>query len=263
MITRRSEFFNGIKAELPILMGVVPFGLIYGVAARSAGIPPLAGQSMSFIVFAGSAQFVTAQLIGAGVPAGIIILTAFIVNLRHALYSASLAPYLKRLNTRWRMLLAYLLTDEAYAVAITHYQKPGDISRKHWYFLGAGLALWSTWQASTAVGIVLGAQVPASWSLDFALPLTFIALVVPNLKDRAGTAAAATAGIIAILAASLPYKLGLIVASFVGISIGIFLESKYNKRTRIHKKEDDAGQIHSFVEPSGDTTIEHAEKEGG
>ena len=161
MTTRRSEFFNGIKAELPILMGVVPFGLIYGVAARSAGIPPLAGQSMSFIVFAGSAQFVTAQLIGAGVPAGIIILTAFIVNLRHALYSASLAPYLKRLNTRWRMLLAYLLTDEAYAVAITHYQKPGDISRKHWYFLGAGLALWSTWQASTSVGIVLGAQVPA------------------------------------------------------------------------------------------------------
>jgi 4-azaleucine resistance transporter AzlC len=263
MITRRSEFINGIKAELPILMGVVPFGLIYGVAARSAGIPPLAGQSMSFIVFAGSAQFVTAQLIGAGVPAGIIILTAFIVNLRHALYSASLAPYLKRLNTRWRMLLAYLLTDEAYAVAITHYQKPGDISRKHWYFLGAGLALWSTWQASTAVGIVLGAQVPASWSLDFALPLTFIALVVPNLKDRAGTAAAATAGIIAILAASLPYKLGLIVATFVGISIGIFLESRYNKRTRIHKKEDDAGQIHSMVEPPGDTPIEHAEKEGG
>jgi len=263
MITRRSEFFNGIKAELPILMGVVPFGLIYGVAARSAGIPPLAGQSMSFIVLAGSAQFVTAQLIGAGVPAGIIILTAFIVNLRHALYSASLAPYLKRLNTRWRMLLAYLLTDEAYAVAITHYQKPGDISRKHWYFLGAGLALWSTWQASTAVGIVLGAQVPASWSLDFALPLTFIALVVPNLKDRAGTAAAATAGIIAILAASLPYKLGLIVATFVGISIGIFLESRYNKRTRIHKKEDDAGQIHSIVEPPGDTTIEHAEKEEG
>lgn len=263
MITRHSEFLKGIKAELPILMGVVPFGLIYGVAARSAAIPPLAGQSMSFIVFAGSAQFVTAQLIGAGVPAGIIILTGFIVNLRHALYSASLAPYLKRLNTRWRMLLAYLLTDEAYAVAITHYQKPGNMSRKHWYFLGAGLALWSTWQASTAVGIVLGTQVPASWSLDFALPLTFIALVVPNLKDRAGTAAAATAGIVALLATSLPYKLGLIVATFVGISIGIFLESRYNKRARIHKEEDGTGQIQPVAEPSGYTTKEHVEKEGG
>jgi len=180
MTTKRSEFFAGIKNVIPILMGAAPFGLIYGVSARSASIPVIAGQSMSFIVFAGSAQFITTQLIGASVPAGIIILTAFIVNLRHALYSASLTPYLKQLNTRWRLILAYLLTDEAYAVAIIHYQKPGDMSRKHWYFLGAGLALWCTWQISTAVGIVLGTQIPANWSLDFALPLTFIALVVPS-----------------------------------------------------------------------------------
>ena len=113
MTTKRSEFFAGIKNVLPILMGAAPFGLIYGVSSRSAGIPVPAGQSMSFIVFAGSAQFITAQLIGASVPAGIIILTAFIVNLRHALYSASLTPYLKQLNTRWRLILAYLLTDEA------------------------------------------------------------------------------------------------------------------------------------------------------
>ncbi|HEY6406990.1 MAG TPA: AzlC family ABC transporter permease [Ktedonobacteraceae bacterium] len=265
MITKRSEFLNGIKAELPILLGVVPFGLIYGVSARSAGIPPLAGQSMSFIVFAGSAQFVTAQLIGAAVPAGIIILTGFIVNLRHALYSASLAPYLKQLNTRWRMLLAYLLTDEAYAVVITHYQKPGDRSRKHWYFLGAGLALWITWQASTAVGIVLGAQLPASWSLDFALPLTFIALVVPNLKDRAGTATAAAAGIIAILAVGLPYKLGLIVATFVGIGVGLLLDSKSSNRTRGSKQEV-TSQLRTQIEPEVTTQVEHrdmTEMEGG
>jgi 4-azaleucine resistance transporter AzlC len=263
MTTKRSEFLNGIKDELPILMGVVPFGLIYGVSARGAGIPPLAGQSMSFIVFAGSAQFVTAQLIGASVPAGIIILTAFIVNLRHALYSASLAPYLKRLNTRWQMLLAYLLADEAYAVVITHYQKPGDISRKHWYFLGAGLALWCTWQASTAVGIILGAQVPASWSLDFALPLTFIALVVPNLKDRAGAVAAATAGIVALLAIPLPYKLGLIVATFAGIFMGIMLESRKRKHNIADKGDDDAGQIHSTVETAGAAPLEYTEKDGG
>src|SRR5437660_4010052 len=133
MTTRRSEFLMGMKDELPILMGAIPFGLIYGASARAAGIPVIVAQAMSSIIFAGSAQFVVAQLIGAAVPAGIIILTAVIINLRHALYSASLAPYLKQLNTRWRMLLAYLLTDEAYAVAITHYQKPGDVTRKHWY----------------------------------------------------------------------------------------------------------------------------------
>ena len=105
MTTKRSEFLTGIKDILPILMGVIPFGLIYGVSARSAGIAPAAAQAMSFIVFAGSAQFVTAQLIGAAVPGGIIILTAVIINLRHALYSASFAPYLKRLHPLWQFSL--------------------------------------------------------------------------------------------------------------------------------------------------------------
>ncbi len=238
MSTKRSEFLQGIKDELPILLGVVPFGFIYGVSARGVGIPPLAAQAMSFIVFAGSAQFVIVQLIGAGVPVGIIILTATIINLRHALYSASLAPYLKHLRRRWQMLLAYLLTDEAYAVAITHYHHPGDATRKHWYFLGAGLILWSTWQVSTAVGIVLGAEVPSSWSLDFTLPLTFIALVVPTLKERAGVAAAATAGIIAVLAADLPFRLGLVIATVIGISIGMCLEPGNNKSVKNRKGKD-------------------------
>src|SRR5580704_4755281 len=153
MVSKRSEFLNGIKGILPILLGVLPFGLIYGVSARSAGLPVIAAQAMSFIVFAGSAQFVTVQLISAGVPVAIIILTACLLNLRHALYSASLAPYLQRLPLRFQMLLAYLLTDEAYAVTITHYRQPED-APKHWYFFGAGLMLWTTWQISTAVGIL-------------------------------------------------------------------------------------------------------------
>lgn len=100
MTTRRSEFLQGCRGVSPILLGVVPFGLIYGVSARGAGIPALAAQTMSFIVFGGSAQFVIAQLVGAGVPGRIIILTAVIINLRHALYSASVAPYLKGLHTQ-------------------------------------------------------------------------------------------------------------------------------------------------------------------
>ncbi|HEY3993865.1 MAG TPA: AzlC family ABC transporter permease, partial [Ktedonobacteraceae bacterium] len=159
MTTRRSEFFNGIKAESPILMGTIPFGLIYGVSARSFGIPTALAQAMSFIVFAGSAQFVVIQLINASVPAGIILLTACIINLRHALYSASVAPYLKERGLLWRLLLPYLLTDEAYAVAITHYQQPEPDAPKHWYFLGAGLTLWATWQIGTAAGLTLGAHI--------------------------------------------------------------------------------------------------------
>ena len=234
MATRRSEFLAGIRGEAPILPGVFPFGMIYGVLALSAHIPAVTAQAMSSVVFAGSSQFIIAQLVAAGTPPLVIIVTAFIVNIRHMLYSASLAPFVKRLPTRWKWLLAYLLTDEAYAVTILHYRQSEDETLdeayKHWYFFGAGLALWTTWQVSTAIGIFLGTQVPASWSLDFTSTLTFIALVVPSLKDRASTAAALTAGIVAVIVYALPFKLGLGVATIIGILVGLCVET-IRKRT--------------------------------
>src|SRR5689334_19870858 len=114
MKTPLSEFFYGIRDEVPILLGVLPFGLIYGASALSAGIPASIALAMSSVVFAGSAQFVIAQLVAAGTPALVIILTAFIVNIRHLLYSASIAPAIRQLPRPWKWLLAYLLTDEAY-----------------------------------------------------------------------------------------------------------------------------------------------------
>ena len=159
----------------------------------------------------------------------LIVLTIAVVNLRHMLYSASLAPYVASLSTRWKTLLSYLLTDEAYAATVIHYEKEGVAPLGHWFFFGAGLSLWTTWQLSTALGIFLGAQVPASWGLEFTLPLTFIALVVPNIKDRASAAAALAAGMIAILAYSFPYKLGLIAAALIGIIVGTWSEGWWQK----------------------------------
>lgn len=229
MRSPRSEFAAGVKAELPIMLGVMPFGMIYGVLSMGAGLPIGAAMAMSSIVFAGSAQFVGVQLIRSGVPGMVIVFTTFIVNLRHMLYSASIAPHLAHLSSRWKWLLAYLLTDEAYAVAITRYNQavasPADSAKKHWYLLGAGLTLWVTWQISTAVGIFLGAQVPSSWSLDFTLALTFIALVVPALTDRASVAAALSAGIVAVLVAAWPHQLGLVVAATIGIVVGLSFEA--------------------------------------
>lgn len=238
MVSSRSEFMKGISDELPILVGVIPFGVIYGVLAIDAGLAPAEAQAMSAIVFAGSAQFITAQLYAGLAPALVIVLTGAIVNLRHMLYSASVAPYLRALSLRWKLLLAYLLTDEAYAVAILHLQSsrssilsrdslgaPGDHQKDpRWHFLGAGLALWGTWQASTAVGVFMGAQVPESWSLDFTLPLTFIALVIPALRDRPAIAAALSAGLAALAAYALPFKLGLVLAALVGVGTGMLLE---------------------------------------
>lgn len=224
--TSRTEFFGGLRAELPILLGVVPFGMIYGVLALEAGLSRTETQAMSAIVFAGSAQFIMTQLFSTGTPALIIILTAGLVNLRHVLYSASMAPYLNHLPGRWRWLLAYLLTDEAYAVSIIHYRREGNLERQHWYFLGAGLALWTTWQLSTAAGIILGARIPVSWSLDFTIALTFIALVVPNLVGRSSVSAALVAGVTAVLTHKWPLRLGLVAAALAGIVAGLVVEAR-------------------------------------
>jgi 4-azaleucine resistance transporter AzlC len=232
MSQSRIAFLAGIKAELPILLGVLPFGLIYGVLAIEAGLPIFEAQAMSAVVFAGSAQFVIVQLTALGTPGLVIVVTAVLINLRHALYSASMAPYLRHLRPRWQWLLAYLLTDEAYAISVIHYQERGDLKHKHWYFLGAGLALWITWQLSTAAGILLGAKIPASWSLDFTLALTFIALVVPALKEKADVAAALTAGITAVLILGLPHKLGLVIGALLGIAAGVLVDN-YSRRSKI------------------------------
>lgn len=220
----REQFWAGIRAELPILLGVAPFGLIFGAVAV-AGLPPALAQAMSAVIFAGSAQFIAAELIGVGTPAFVLLTTTFIVNLRHLLYSASLAPHVRSLPLRWRLALAYLLTDEAYAVTIVHYtdgQSPP--ATRHWFYLGAGLALWTVWQVTTALGILLGARIPPGWSLDFALPLTFLGIVVPTLRDRPHLGAALSAGVVAVVAAGWPYKLGLMAAALVGIVVGVTLE---------------------------------------
>lgn len=224
------NFWAGVRAELPLLIGVFPFGMIYGALALGAGISSAASQMMSSIVFAGSSQFITTQLVSESAPGFVIVLTIAVVNLRHMLYSASLAPYLAPLSTRWKVLLSYLLTDEAYAPTIIKYESDGMRPHSHWFLFGAGLALWSIWQISTALGIFLGAAIPESWSLDFALPLTFIAMVVPVLKGRPYIAAAVSAGLVALAAYSLPYRLGLILAALVGIAVGTYLEDKANMK---------------------------------
>ena len=226
MSEQSEQFWAGARAEIPLLIGVIPFGLIYGALAVNAGLSNAEAQMMSSLVFAGSAQFITAQLVHESAPALVIVLTIAVVNLRHMLYSASMAPYIASLSTRWKAVLSYLLTDEAYAPTILHYEKNGITPHAHWFWLGAGSTLWTFWQSSTAVGVFLGAAIPESWSLDFALPLTFIAMLVPILRDRPGIAAALSAGLVALVAYSLPYKLGLIVAALVGILVGVLLEGR-------------------------------------
>lgn len=231
-MSSRAEFIAGIRSQLPILLGVIPFGVIYGVLGIGAGLPPELAQAMSSIVFAGSSQFIGAQMIKDATPALVIVLTTLVVNLRHMLYAASVQPYIRHLSARWKWLLAYLLTDEAYATTIVHYQRGGEIKHKHWFYFGAGITLWSSWQLSTLAGVVFGsaAQIPAAWGLDFTLALTFIGLVFTSLKDKPTVAAALVAGLVAVLGVNLPYRLGLMLAALSGIVAGVILEELARKR---------------------------------
>lgn len=224
------EFLAGMRDQLPLLLGVTPSGLIFGVLALSAGIPPLAAQGFSLLVFAGSAQFVATSLIRAGAPGLTVVVTIFVVNLRHALYSASMAPHFQHLSPPWKAVLAWLLTDEAFAVASTRYRARNP-ANAHWYTLGTGMTLWGTWQLSTAAGIALGAQLPERWPLDFAISLTFLALLIPALTDRRSMAAAASAGLLAVAFAGFPYRLGLLIGATAGVGIGLLLESVHAPAT--------------------------------
>lgn len=211
---------RGARSVLPILFGTVPFGVVYGAAAVSAGIPASLAIAMSSVLFAGSAQVVIVQMVGASVPALIIVLAAVLLNVRHLLYSASLAPYTRHLSRAWQWVLAYLLVDESYVVVIHNYTRARDAGTGHWFFLGAGATLWSAWQVATVAGVLLGEAVPPAWGLEFAIPLTFIALIVPTLTTRANLAAAGSAAVLVLLLAAVPLKIGLLVAMLGGTLVG-------------------------------------------
>ncbi len=206
-----------------MLMGIAPFGMVCGAAAVSTGLTPWQAFTMSWVIFAGSSQIAAMQLFASGAPLLIIISTAAVINLRFLMYSASIAPHFRRLNGRWHVLLAYLVTDQAYAQSIAHYLENKENEDLHWYFLGIAGALWVCWQISTVIGILLGSLTPQSWSLDFIMPLTFIAMVVPLLSTRAMLLAAVAGGSASVLL-TLPLKLNLIAAALIGIAAGLLAE---------------------------------------
>nr|WP_298172748.1 AzlC family ABC transporter permease [uncultured Pseudomonas sp.] len=225
-MTRSQEFTQGARDMLPMLLGAIPFGIIFGSLAGAAGLSVWQTLGMSLLVFAGSAQFIALSLLGAGVGLAVLLLTTAVVNLRHALYSASLQPFVRHLPARWRVPLAFWLTDEAYAVVQHRYAELDASPNKHWYFLGAALAMYVNWQLCTLVGVIFGQNVPnlGAWGLDFAMLATFIGIVVPMLRNRPQVAAALAAAAVALVCHELPYKLGLLAAAFSGIVVGVALE---------------------------------------
>lgn len=221
---RNSGARDGARAVAPLLIGVVPFGLVFGIVAAGSTVGPLLGGATSVIIFAGAAQLATLQLIDAGTAGAVVIATALVINARHLMYSAALAPHFQEFPAMARFTLPYVLTDQAFAVSIVRYGEVTDRVYRRWYFTGAALTLWTAWQISTVFGIVVGAQVPASWSLDFAIPLVFLVLLVPAIKSRPDLIAAVVGGGIAVAAAGAPYGLGLMIGAVSGVVAGVIAQ---------------------------------------
>jgi 4-azaleucine resistance transporter AzlC len=209
-----------------MLVGAAPFGVIFGTLAIGSGLPVWLTLGMSLLVFGGSSQFVAVSLIGSGTALPVIWLTTFVVNLRHALYSASLLPYARALPARWRWALAFWLTDETFAVVENQLRHHADVRDGAWYWLGSSLAMYFNWQVWTVVGVVLGQSIAmlATLGLDFAMVATFAAIVALQLRARPVLFAALVAGVVALLARDLPYKLGLMLAAVAGVATGVLAE---------------------------------------
>ena len=220
----RHGMADGARAVVPLLIGVIPFGLIFGVTAAGSAIGGGLGYATSIIIFAGAAQLATVQLLTAGSAAAVVIATALVINARHLMYSAALAPHFREFPAGWRLALSYIMTDQAFAVSITRYDTESDVDYKRWFFFGGAISLWITWQVTTGLGVILGASVPASWSLDFAIPLVFLALLVPAVNTRPNLVAAVVGGLVAVLANGVSYNLGLIIGALSGIAAGVVAE---------------------------------------
>jgi len=224
--TRRGEFWAGVRDTLPLEVGAIPFGIIFGALAVSSGISPVGAQAMSLFVFAGSAQFIATGLVTGGVSIPFIVLTTFVVNARHALYSATLAPHTKRLPQRWLIPLGFWLTDESFVIVATRYNQPDESPYKHWYFLGSEIFMYVNWNICTLVGILAGQNIPelTNLGLEFALAVTFIGMLIPLIQNRAVMASVVVAAVTAVITYPLPNKLYLMAAALLGIIAGVVTE---------------------------------------
>jgi len=221
-----SLFFEGARDTFPLIVGAAPFGIIFGTLAATAGLSFGATMGMSMFVFAGASQFVCVSLVTAGTAWPMIVLTTFVVNLRHMLYGATMVPFYKNLNPLWKMGLAFGLTDETFAVAVSRYNKNDGVPGTHYYNLGSMVFMYLNWNLCTFIGLTAGTAFPgiSRWGLDFAMPATFIGIVIPYLVSKPMWAAVITAGTVSIMAGGLPHKLGLMAAALAGVTMGVMCE---------------------------------------
>lgn len=230
--TAKSCFLKGAIASAPFVFVAGPFGLLFGVLATEAGLKVVETMAFTVTVFAGAAQFTALQLLQEHTPTLIVLVSALAVNLRVAMYSASLTPYLGEAPLWQRAIASFFIVDQSYALSVAQFElNPAmTLSERMAYFAGSNALIAPVWVAASYIGARAGAGIPESWALDFALPIAFLAMVAPMMRTPAHVVAALAASVVAIAAAGMPHNLGLIVAGIAGMMAGARAETAIERR---------------------------------
>ncbi|MDQ2092373.1 AzlC family ABC transporter permease [Marimonas arenosa] len=230
--TAKSPFWMGVRAGAPFILVVVPFAALFGLVATEAGLNLLETLGFSFAVVAGAAQFTALQLMQEQAPVLVVLISALAVNLRLAMYSAALTPHLGAAPLWQRAFVAYMTVDQSFTTSIAAYDRHPHwrLGQKTAFFFGACTPVLPAWLAATIAGALAGQHIPPDFALDFAVPITFLAMIAPMLRTLAHVAAALTAVTMALVLAWLPYNLGLLVAGFAGMVAGAQIELRVERR---------------------------------
>lgn len=223
----KSAYMQGVRDGAPFILVIVPFAMLFGVLATEAGLSVFETLSFSIVVIAGAAQFTALQLMTEEAPTLVVLASALAVNLRMAMYSASLTPHIGGAPLWQRAIAAYFTVDQSYAVSVTKYESTPDMTgpEKIAYFFGSVSPVCPLWWVFTLVGALIGEAIPASFALDFAVPITFLAIIAPALRTRAHVGAAITAAVLSLLLVSIPYNLGVLLAGIGGMMVGARIEA--------------------------------------
>ena len=229
---KNSAFLNGIKAMLPIITGVIPFGLVMGTVSATSGLDLLQSIGMNIFVFAGASQLVAVDLMGIKTGIIIVVATALIINLRMILYSAALSDLVKDLPTPMKALVSYWVTDQSYSVLVANQENLNSKKDKVAFYIGASFIMYFTWQVSVLFGFYFGNFAPKSLSLEFAVPISFVCLVLPTIKNKNYLIVGIVSATLAVFLKSMPYNLGLLTSAFIAIAVGTYLtrEKKYDRK---------------------------------
>ena len=229
MKSNLNVFLKGIMDVSPLMIPVVPFGLIFGVLAIDIGFSPMETMGMSLIVFGGASQIVLLQLFSGGASSLVIISSVGAVNSRHLLYGAVVSEHLSDLKLIWKIIISYFLIDQAFAIS-NEYLKKNKQSNKYFHLVGGGATCWVIWQSTTLLGIVLGEAIPDKLGLSFAVPLTFLALLVNDFRKLINVVVIIISGLVATIGFNyIPFKAYVIVSALIGLFTAMILTKVIKK----------------------------------